>query len=517
MAHRIVYGLCLCLLGLLVGCQSAAPEPTSTASPAPSATPAPSSTPSPTASPSATPTASATPSSTPTPTTSPTPSSTPTPSLTPQATIGFRFDNWGRASVPASLQGGIERPLLVFTNSNNQVSIRNLATPSAENPTEILYFVDPAAPFNRIEVLRLNVATQDQIYLAASGRALAYFLADGERSGLYILNIENALSGRIAAITSIPQRGISSPPTWSNDGELLAVTLETGYALDIFAYDRGGAGRTNLSNHPAYDMFPAWSPDGRLLAFISDRDTCPSWTPGDTGACDALTTPAPQGGFVYLYDTETGQTRRLAEVFSSEAPRWLSDRLLTFSGGSQGDLLNPQRSIWIADVQTNSVRQVLAAGDEGALYLSEAWSPDGSLVFVQRALPNSTDLAILTANGVLRQVLPDLSFPRFGVSAAWSPLGERYAIGGKDGQCPYGVRVFDRDSQPVARGNPPPSMCNPIFSPDGLFIAFSGVNPNVDGRLDIYTSTDNGFGAQNLTSDLKGRMTLIGWIGGQNP
>jgi Tol biopolymer transport system component len=431
--------------------------------------------------------------------------------------VGFRFDNWGRANVPTSLQSGISRPLLVFTNSNNQVSIRNLATPSAENTTEILYFVDPAAPSNRLEVVRLNVATQDQIYLAPNGRALAYFLVDGGRSGLYILNIENALSGRIAAINSIVQRGINSSPTWSPDGEFLAVTLETGYALDIFAYDRGGAGRSNLTNHPAYDMFPSWSPDGRLLAFVSDRDTCPSWTPGDPGACDALTTPPPLGGYPYLYDVQTGQTRRLAEVFTSEAPRWLNERLLTFAGGNQSDLLKPQRTLWIADVQTNSVRQVLAQGDEGALYLAEAWSKDGNLVFVQRAYPDRTDLVILTASGAVREVLPDLSFPRFGVSAAWSPTGERYAIGGKDGQCPYGVRVFNRESQPVARGNPPPSMCNPIFSPDGSLIAFTGVNPNVDGRLDIYTSTANGFGAQNLTADLRGRMTLIGWISAQNP
>ena len=37
-----------------------------------------------------------------------------------------------------------------------------------------------------------------------------------------------------------------------------------------------GTGQTNLTNNPAEDGMPDWSPDGAKIAFFSDRD-------GDTG------------------------------------------------------------------------------------------------------------------------------------------------------------------------------------------------------------------------------------------
>ena len=33
-----------------------------------------------------------------------------------------------------------------------------------------------------------------------------------------------------------------------------------------------GSGQTNLTNHPALDVYPAWSPDGMQIAFTSYRD-----------------------------------------------------------------------------------------------------------------------------------------------------------------------------------------------------------------------------------------------------
>ena len=33
-----------------------------------------------------------------------------------------------------------------------------------------------------------------------------------------------------------------------------------------------GSGRSSLVRHPAQDTAPAWSPDGRRLAFVSTRD-----------------------------------------------------------------------------------------------------------------------------------------------------------------------------------------------------------------------------------------------------
>jgi Tol biopolymer transport system component len=174
----------------------------------------------------------------------------------------------------------------------------------------------------------------------------------------------------------------------------------------------------------------------------------------------------------------------------------------------------------VANVLGESVRQIALPNDTSSLYLSDVWSPDGNRVLFQHVTSNSADLVLLNAqnNTILRQGVANLVFPRFGMTASWSPLGNRIAIGGTS-ECPYGVRVSDEDFDLIAIGTPPPTMCNPQFSPDGRYIGFSGISLqdrlNPDGRIDIYTSSESGFSQQNLTADLRGTRNFIGWLGGK--
>lgn len=515
------HGLFLLSVVLVAGC-NVTTAPTATPSPtqAPSATATVSATATNTPTATATATATVTPTPSNTPTVTSTPSITPTASITPAAQVPFRSDQLSVVELPPEIRDGIENPLIVFTNSNNQQTIDNIATAQPENTTEILYFTAPGSR-RRTPVLELDASTGDQIYLAENGNALAYFQPGGTAPGLYILNINTStgFSNRIWTSTTLSQRGIVSPPVWTADGERLAVTLQTEYALDIFLYSRDGSRRENLTQSGAFDMWPAFSPDGRSMAFVSDRATCPTWVPGEEDFCDALAQEPSVGGMVYLMTLESREVRPIADVFVTEPPRWLTNRLLIIAGGDQTDLLNPQRNLWLADTVTGEVTPVRLEGDgDDVLYLSDIWSPDGSRVLFQRATLSETEIVLMNTDGTLiRRRSDDLSFPRFGMSASWSPLGDRLVIGGVGGQCPYGVRVADPDTfEWVATGNLP-SICNPIYSPTGENMAFVGITSEVDGRLDVYSASQNGFGAQNLTGDLLGTMNLIGWIGGIQP
>lgn len=471
-----------------------------------------------TASPTATETSTLTPTITASPTETLIPTITATASVTPAAIPAFRSDQLNLITLPDNIRDGIDNALIVFTNSNDQTSIANIATAQPENTTEILYFT-PRDSRNRVEIAILDSSTSGQIYPEPSGKALAYFQPSGTTPGLYILNMQTiaAFSNRVWNTTSLVQRGIFSRPTWTADGDSLAIVLQTEYAVDIFLYTRDGSDRINLTQSGSYDFYPAFSPDGHYMAFISDRATCPTWIPSEVNFCDVLSEETPYGGTIHLMDLQTREVHQVSDVFVTETPRWINNRLLVFAGGDQTNLLNPQRTLWIANVAVDTVNQVLLEGDDDSiLYLSDTWSANGSRVLFQRATPSETQIILMNTNGTLiRGRGDDLNFPRFGMRADWSPLNDRIVIGGGGGQCPYGIRVAEPDTFDwVATGNQPVT-CNPVFSPDGLNLAFTGITSAVDGRLDVYSATANGFGAQNLTGDLRGTTNLIGWIGGQ--
>ncbi|HLA42566.1 MAG TPA: hypothetical protein VJZ27_03970, partial [Aggregatilineales bacterium] len=106
-------------------------------------------------------------------------------------------------------------------------------------------------------------------------------------------------------------------------------------------------------------------------------------------------------------------------------------------------------------------------------------------------------------------------FPRFGMAADWSPGGEYLAIGGRNGQCPYGILVVNPDFEIVTLPGQNLLVCDPIYAPEGRYLAFMAIRPSTvtDGRLDIYFANLNGLGATNITSDMQGQMEMLGWVG----
>ncbi|MDX2140116.1 MAG: hypothetical protein SF123_18660 [Chloroflexota bacterium] len=493
----------------------ATPTPTATLTPEPSATATIALTP--TRTPTLTATATATVTATPTdpPTVTPTPTITPTPVNTPQPVVSFTYDNWERVEFSDTLLTSlVTNPYIAFINQNNRDTVGDVRTPQPGRDVQTLYYVSPGVT-NLIPIVEMNVSTGTQIFLAPSGDVFAYFRSDTPATtGLYVVDLAQQFSGRMLPIPSLIQRGIPTTPVWSPDGSRMAIALATGYDMDVFTVGRDGTNPVPIVQSGSYEFFPAWSPDGRYISFVSDAAACPTWRPGELNTCDSTGQAPPVGGTLYVIELETGAVAALSAQFITEPPRWINATQIVYASGDPllGDA---ERSLWIVDINERIPRQVVSVnGVDTPIKLSEAWSADGGLVLYQAA-NTSTEIVLSAAGGEEIGRITDLSFSRFGMSADWSPDGTRVAIGGVGGQCPFGIVVYRNDLELIARGNPPPSMCDPTYSPDGRFLAFVGINPRVDGRKDVYYATRDGFGASNVSASLRGQIELLGWVGAQ--
>ncbi|MBI5960134.1 MAG: PD40 domain-containing protein [Chloroflexi bacterium] len=506
---------------LLTGCnfaiQSSTPTPTATVTALPTATSTATAAPTLTPTVTSTPAPTLTPTITHTPTLIPPPTIAPTPSATPYPVIGFTNDQWTSLAVPDVLQTDLDRSYFAIASANERIGgTSNPETPVPTNEVETLYLVDPSSG-ELIELLDLPVNADDRIYWSPLGDHLVYFLDpillpdNTLAGGLYLVNLRLGVSLRLFDMESLSPRGIPDHrPVWSPDGSQFVVALPTAYDVDIFVISADGTVFRNLTGHGAYDLWPSWSPDGRRLAFVSDRDTCATWMPGEPGSCSTLDTDPPRSGQLYVMDVTTGQTQRVSEIPVDSPPVWVSNLQVAFTSGLS-DPFATETAVWLTNVQGGTARQV---SDSGALNLGAAWAPGGVQVLYHQ-VSDPASLVLKDSAGTRINSTDQYLFLRYGFAASWSPGGDRVAFAGRNGQCPYGLVVAVNTLEIVSTATTP-RACDPIYSPDGRWLAFAGIQTltgAADGRLDLYIADQNGYSAHNLTSRLKGDIRLIGWVG----
>ena len=57
--------------------------------------------------------------------------------------------------------------------------------------------------------------------------------------------------------------GAYAAPAWSPDGRKLAFVSDREGNSEVYVMNADGSGQRSLTRNPAYDADPAWSPDGR--------------------------------------------------------------------------------------------------------------------------------------------------------------------------------------------------------------------------------------------------------------
>jgi len=199
---------------------------------------------------------------------------------------------------------------------------------------------------------------------------------------------------------------------------------------DIYVKNCDGSGVYRVTDHPAIDRNPAWSPDGQRIVFSSERDRQP--------------TPGYMPGFLYIVNADGSNLTRLtyeeAEGTNDIWPDWSPDgsRIAFHRNGS----------LAIANPDGSNLSVILQESDELSV-INPVWSPDGQrLAFISGRGDVEVTVCLVNADGTGLLELKD--FEAKYVSAVWSPDGSQVGLEvSYDAGTKYYLMKADGSGEPV--------------------------------------------------------------------
>jgi hypothetical protein len=91
------------------------------------------------------------------------------------------------------------------------------------------------------------------------------------RQGRPVLAVFDAVGGGVTHEVALDQPGEILQPAWSPDGKSIAFTAQIGGYTDLYVHDIAAARTVRVTEDMFADLQPTWSPDGTSLVFVTDR------------------------------------------------------------------------------------------------------------------------------------------------------------------------------------------------------------------------------------------------------
>jgi Tol biopolymer transport system component len=236
----------------------------------------------------------------------------------------------------------------------------------------------------------------------------------------------------IARLTTDP--GIEMDPRLSPDGERVAYVWdgEAHDNFDIYIRDVAGGLPRRVTDNPARDYSPAWSPGGASIAFLRQID---------------LTKAA-----LFVVPARGGAERKIAEFPAGAWPRW--DRPGPFLAWSRDgnwlvaaarDERDAVDHLLRVAVGTGETQPLTVPGKESMGDTAPALSPDGTkLAFSRRNSWSGSDLCLLPVShdliptGEVRRIVTGSAW---NTSPAWTPDGRALIFSSGTMAAPHLARI----------------------------------------------------------------------------
>ena len=221
-------------------------------------------------------------------------------------------------------------------------------------------------------------------------------------------------------------------PAWSPDGrEIAFASRRDGTATHLFVMRADGSGTRRLTDTKLDDSNPSWSPDGSKIVF--DRGV-----PGD----------------IYIMAADgTGAHRVIKDDAVEHDPAWSPDgRWIAYARKTPGTSI---REIWLVHPDGSERHQLTHLG---ASSVAPAWSPDSMrLAFASDKPESRSDIYVIGANGKHQR---PLTIVGENFEPSWSPDGKKVAFWNAGG-----IFVVDVDGGQEQLTNEKGNDSSPVWRP----------------------------------------------------